>query len=252
MTIDKTEEDFVYDEMIRERANKSYPLTPEEAGMLFMIDLGPRVTEGINPDNARTILDSGVEKLRGIRRVINDGLRDKGVKLENLWQEVMVDRYSGSHAIKCAVNGEADCMFVTENIDVQSPDAADVKSFLKRHARMKGLLAELYKIDIMRRMAEVKKDPSFIAGEYEKLKALSGDLAASLDDFSQANDLSKEKHEVIKESAALLRDRLEKIKSIDENFYEQICTAYSDVVFNDYDLNIKDLTIKIHDLTQSK
>jgi hypothetical protein len=252
MTLEKTEEDFVYEEMIREKAKKLYPLTPEEAGMLFMVDLGPRAMEDINAEDARTILDSGVEKLSGIRQVINNGLRDKGVKLDNLWQEVMVDRYSGSHAIKCAVNGEEDSKFLLENIRPESPEASEVKSFLQRHARMKGLLAELYKIDIMRRMAEVKKDPAFIAGEYEKLKALSGDLAASLDDFSQANDLSEEKNEVIKESAALLRDRLEKIKSIDENFYEQICTVYSDVVFNDYDLNIKDLTIKVHNLPQNK
>jgi hypothetical protein len=232
-------------------------LSPEEAKDALVSGFKKEDLEKITLDNIRETIEKGVEKLREERKEINEYFKDKSPSeiLEDLG-----DRSSMSHTILCSVNGAEDfkafkerfdLFSVEHKIDKENKDFKYVDSFLERHIRMKELLTELYKINIIKEIGLAKNEEAFFEKEIPNYKNLIAPVENTIAEFESANSEKIEKLPDLQKEIEELKENLheEDTKILKNIFYEKICQKYSKLIFLDFEeFNEKDLGKAIENL----
>ncbi|MDD5606659.1 MAG: hypothetical protein PHN37_02230, partial [Candidatus Pacebacteria bacterium] len=142
----------MFNSIEREKQNLSVKEVQEITGI---VDLGPQHLDKINLDNIEEIIEQGEKEIKKERQKINSCL---SLSLLEMFQEIQ-KRSSKSHAIQCSVNSIEDFKMLEKQINNET-----ALTFLKRHIKMKEILTQLYKIDIMRRIGTAKNEK----GVFEK------------------------------------------------------------------------------------
>ncbi|MDD5606622.1 MAG: hypothetical protein PHN37_02045, partial [Candidatus Pacebacteria bacterium] len=109
-----------------------------------------------------------------------------------------------------------------------------VLTFLKRHIKMKEILTQLYKIDIMRRIGTAKNEKGVFEKGLLNLERIKKEIQESINDFEKENRESIQKTGLINVLKELKQGLLE--KNPEGIFYDKICQNYSELIFSDFEL----------------
>lgn len=162
-------------------------------------------------------------------------------------------RSEAGHAIQCAVNASVDARQYVSMLDrkvfVDTPAANRIKEFFQRHAKFNDILAELYQIDIARRIGNEKKDTQYFKGQQQNFEKVKQKIGEALVQFDTANkekfsQLAPEKKTALENQLSRLKKSLTvgELESMGSSFYEEMCDPFSVMVVTDYEeLNKSDL-----------
>lgn len=205
--------------------------------IISIVDREPdrEIMKKVDSENIREIVDRGVDEIRETRKKGNERYVD--------WNTLDVfndfkNRFSSSHAVECSVNGAEDSKFLQEKIDLERMrrDGLDgAGEFLGEQIKDYELLTKLYQIDIARRVGLIKKKEGFFKEAMRGFIDIRNRLKKRLDNFEKRNK-GKEGFSDFKEELEKLREVLNKSEEdLEEKFYEDICQAYSNLIFADFE-----------------
>lgn len=212
----------MFNSIEREKQNLSVKEVQEITGI---VDLGPQHLDKINLDNIEEIIEQGEKEIKKERQKINSCL---SLSLLEMFQEIQ-KRSSKSHAIQCSVNSIEDFKMLEKQINNET-----VLTFLKRHIKMKEILTQLYKIDIMRRIGTAKNEKGVFEKGLLNLERIKKEIQESINDFEKENRESIQKTGLINVLKELKQGLLE--KNPEGIFYDKICQNYSELIFSDFEL----------------
>ncbi len=168
--------------------------------------------------------------------------------------EEKIARAGFPHAIQCDVQGAQDAAYFIGELKNREvfQNNADVKkiiSFFQREIKLRNSLTEFHRIDISRRIGEVKDDEKFFKQEKVRFETALPILMGLLDEYEAVNsDAIKNLSE---SDRAQLVDDLEKLRQLStvdfdeykQSFYEEICDRIGRVVGFDWEMNNADLLV---------
>jgi hypothetical protein len=215
--------------------------------------------EKINIENIDTILDLAGEKIAKERQEENK----KAFKNLEEGMEDLSDRSSAHHKLLCAVSGKEDFKtfrdilgkFVEEKkIKETDERSLYLREIADRQIKICGIEEELFKIDVKRRIGDLKNDDSFFQKSTSQIENLAPKITEILDYFSQEEIQSKSKEirdrrEKIKENLNLIKDK--KFELIKDKFYD-FCLNISQLRRIDFeDLEEKKMKETVKSLVES-
>lgn len=213
----------------------------------------------IDIENIDSIIDLAVESKRERRQKLN---KNRFLNLQDGLEEL---RWSASayHKLLCAVNGKEDFeafynlieKFTKEKkIEETDERIQYLKEVTNRQIEMSRILEELFRIDIKRRIGNLKKDERFFSESIPQLEKLLPEINEVLDYFKKEEiqlKLKKIKN-LIKESEIFLnwiKDR--KTNLVKDKFYN-FCFNLSLLRLMDFeDLNREKMKETVEDLIRS-
>ena len=222
-------------------------------------NLSPDTLAKVNVENIDTILDLGTEKITKERQEIN---KDTFKNLEEGMEELS-NRSSSAHALLCAVNGKEDFKAFRETVEKftkeKKTEETDekilyLKKTAERQIKMEEISGELLKIELKRRIGDLKKDDSFFLRSALQLENSTPKINEILDYFKKEEIQSKS--EKIKDVTEKIEENLNLIKNkkadlIKDKFYD-FCLDVSKLRFLDFeDLNEEKMKETVKSLVES-
>ena len=192
----------------------------------YLEKLSPLVLAKINNQNLNLILNLVEEEISKERKELN---KKRYKDLEIGVEEIQIS--AASHMLLCTINSSEDFKafrdvfekFVKEkNLAPDNEEITYLRKTLNRYIEIEETLKDLFKIDIKRRIGELKNNETFWEKGFSETKDLIPRIEKILNYFrqkevwSESNDL-KDLLEKIEEDIKLIKEQ--KIESIKDKFY---------------------------------
>jgi hypothetical protein len=227
--------------MDEHRENHLGELTPTEMkDVVGIVDVGPKHLDRVSVNNVDSIIDGGTKKIQERRAAVNNYSPDQSTLEIMLTKE---ERHSSNHAVQCALNAAVDArayanFIATKEIPATNPDRAYIINFFERFAKWNNAFAELFKADILRRVAEQKNDPPIHQKAEEKFNGIRAEILKIVDTFEaehgdEIDQLPEQEKESLRNAIGSVRKGLETDK-IPENFYENVCLQFGNIAGSEY------------------
>ena len=142
--------------------------------------------------------------------------------------------HSKDHQLICSLGAIVDIDNFRQELS-QFEDSSDIelfKKWLDRYQEMEERMADLYRIDMMRRAGHANDDKKLVEAAQKKFNGLTNELLASIQEYEKDNKGFIPREEGLAERIDNLKQNIENKKG---NFYDDVCQEYSYLIFIEFE-----------------